>query len=221
MEAVAPVETRWFFALAPDEAARARIGSLAARLKVAHRMNGALIRPQNLHVSLYGFGDPQGYDDWLRSRAEDTARRVDLPPFEVTFDYTASFDIGRKRSPFVLRGSRLGRLMDFQRALGRAMIQAGMCRLVPATFTPHITLLYADRRVDEYPVLPIRWQVREYVLIRSFIGHGRHEHLASWPLRGRDRTIGWRTYGEDSDDLRHQKLRHDEEGARLAGSTQD
>jgi len=206
MEAVALAETRCFFAVVPDEEARVRIGSLAARLKAAHRMNGALIRPRNLHVSLYGLGDPHGYDDWLRIKAQDTARRVDLPPFEVAFDYTASFDTGRKRSPFVLRGSCLGRLMDFQRTLGRAMVHAGMCGRVSSAFTPHITLLYADRRVDEYPVLPIRWVVREYVLIRSFIGQGRHEHLASWPLRGRDGSIGWRTYGEDGDDLRHQKL---------------
>ncbi|MBN9571285.1 MAG: hypothetical protein J0H30_09605, partial [Alphaproteobacteria bacterium] len=88
MEAAALAETRCFFAVVPDEEARVRIGSLAARLKAAHRMNGALIRPRNLHVSLYGLGDPHGYDDWLRIKAQDTARRVDLPPFEVAFDYT-------------------------------------------------------------------------------------------------------------------------------------
>ena len=50
------------------------------------------------------------------------------------------------------------------------------------SFTPHVTLLWADRRVDEYPIAPISWTVREFVLTASLQGYARHIDVASWPL---------------------------------------
>ena len=55
-----------------------------------------------------------------------------------------------------------------------------MKRLATREFTPHVTLLYAERRVEEYPIEPIRWMVNEFVLVHSKNGHA---HLARWPLR--------------------------------------
>jgi 2'-5' RNA ligase len=54
-----------------------------------------------------------------------------------------------------------------------------MKRLANTNFTPHVTLLYDARDVDEYPIEPIGWTVKEFVLIRSLNGH---EHLVRWPL---------------------------------------
>ena len=50
-------------------------------------------------------------------------------------------------------------------------------------FRPHMTLIWASRRVDEYPIVPIRWTVREFVLVRSHVGQSRHEYIGRWPLR--------------------------------------
>jgi 2'-5' RNA ligase len=47
-------------------------------------------------------------------------------------------------------------------------------------FTPHVTLLYDKRSVEEQPIEPISWNVREFALIHSMNGH---THLARWPLR--------------------------------------
>jgi len=54
-----------------------------------------------------------------------------------------------------------------------------MTRLATTNFTPHVTLLYDARDVEEYPIEPIGWTVKEFVLIRSSNGH---EHLVRWPL---------------------------------------
>jgi 2'-5' RNA ligase len=60
-----------------------------------------------------------------------------------------------------------------------ALTRRGMRRLANTNFTPHVTLLYDARDVDEYPIEPIGWTVKEFVLIRSLNGH---EHLVRWPL---------------------------------------
>jgi 2'-5' RNA ligase len=65
-----------------------------------------------------------------------------------------------------------------QKGIGqKGLGQKGMARRVRRDFTPHVTLLYGDRAVDESPVAPIRWTVNEFVLIHSLKGH---THVARW-----------------------------------------
>ena len=65
-------------------------------------------------------------------------------------------------------------------AIGATLARKGLKRLAKREFMPHITLLYAERSVDEYPIEPIRWIVNDFVLIHSMRGHS---HLARWALR--------------------------------------
>jgi 2'-5' RNA ligase len=64
--------------------------------------------------------------------------------------------------------------------LGRSLVKIGFRRGAITDFTPHVTLLYDRRNVEEQPIEPISWTVREFVLIHSMQGH---THLARWPLR--------------------------------------
>jgi 2'-5' RNA ligase len=59
------------------------------------------------------------------------------------------------------------------------MLRSGLRRVANSNFTPHVTLLYDARGVEEYPIAPLAWTVTEFVLIRSL---GGHECLARWPL---------------------------------------
>ena len=105
---------------------------------------------------------------------------VRTEPFEVSFDRTASFRGRSGNRPFVLIGEKgLRRLQSFRQMLGAAMTRRGLRRLANTNFTPHVTLLYDARGVDEYPIEPIGWTVTEFVLVRSLNGH---EHLVRWPL---------------------------------------
>jgi 2'-5' RNA ligase len=49
---------------------------------------------------------------------------------------------------------------------------AGICAIV--------ALRFDDRAVEEHPIWPLGWTVRDLILIHSMKGH---RHLASWPLR--------------------------------------
>ncbi len=73
-------------------------------------------------------------------------------------------------------------LTTFHRALGGAMTRAGLGRVTPHC-TPHMTLLYDRRLVDEHQIEALGWTVTDFVLVHSLVGRGKHIHLARWPLQ--------------------------------------
>jgi 2'-5' RNA ligase len=151
---------------------------LAHVLKCAHKFDRKLIEPQLLHVSLFFLGEPS---EQIVRIAREAAAEAWEQPFQLWFDRSASFR-GRPGSrPFVLVGDKgVEQLRSFRRTLGVALAERGLRRLAKRDFTPHVTVLYADRSVEEHPIVPIGWTVNEFVLIHSLRGH---THLARWPLR--------------------------------------
>lgn len=170
--------SRLFFAVVPDAVAAARISRLAHVLKHAHQFYGKVIEPERLHVSLFFLGE---LSEQIVQVAREAAAEVRVPPFEVLFDRSASFRGRPGNRPLVLIGDDgLDRLKSFRRTLGIALARKGLRYLARKDFTPHVTLLYADRNVEEHPIEPIGWTVSEFVLVHSMHGH---VHLARWPLR--------------------------------------
>ena len=169
---------RLFLAIVPDPAAAERIYRLASVLKRAHRFDGKLIPPDRLHISLFsltGLPNPQV------GAACEAAKDFRAEPFEVSFDRTTSFRGGPGNRPFVLIGEEgLRRLQSFRQMLAAALTRGGLRRPANTNFTPHVTLLYDARSVDEYPVEPVVWTVAEFVLVYSLKGH---RHIARWSLR--------------------------------------
>jgi 2'-5' RNA ligase len=169
---------RLFFAMLPDPVTAERIHGLASVLRRAHRLDGKLIAPNRLHVSLFSL---TGLPDHQICAACDAATELRTEPFEVSFDRTVSFRSGAGNRPFVLIGEKgLRRLQSFRQMLGVAFAQRGLRRLASTNFTPHVTLLYDARSVDEYPVEPVVWTVAEFVLVHSLKGH---RHLKRWCLQ--------------------------------------
>jgi 2'-5' RNA ligase len=168
---------RLFLAAVPDADAAERIHRLAGALKRAHKFDGKIIAPERLHVSLFALG---GLPERVAPMACEAAAEVRMPPFEVLFDRSVSFRGRPGNRPFVLIGDDgLDRLKSFRRTLGAAMARKGLRNSAKKDFTPHITLFYAERNVEEHPIEPICWTVNEFVLIHSMRGH---VHLARWPL---------------------------------------
>ena len=168
---------RLFLAAIPDPDTAARIYRLARRLKRARKFDGKLIGPERLHVSLFSLG---GLPAPIVRTAFEAAAEVRSQPFEVRFDRSASFRGRPGNRPFVLVGDDgLDRLRSFRQTLGVALARKGLKRLAKNDFTPHITLLYAERNAEEQPIEPICWMVSEFVLVHSMHGH---IYLARWPL---------------------------------------
>src|SRR5713226_5595231 len=72
-------------------------------------------------------------------------------------------------------------LMMLQQRLGLAMAGAGLGRSAPH-YTPHLTLLYADRLIADRRVDTVSWAVREFVLVHSLLGRSCYRPLARFPL---------------------------------------
>lgn len=167
-----------FLAVLPDVETSRRIHQMAEILKAAHAFRGRLTAPERLHVTLLSLG---GLPRQVVEKACEVVGEVKAEPFEISFDRTMSFRGQPGSRPFVLAGGGgLSRLKMFRRSLAAAFARNGLKHLGRRDFTPHITLLFDDRAVDEQPIGPVRWTVRDLVLIHSMKGH---EHLAHWPLR--------------------------------------
>jgi RNA 2',3'-cyclic 3'-phosphodiesterase len=64
------------------------------------------------------------------------------------------------------------------------MREVGLRTRKHSAFTPHLTLLYDARHIDERPIRPIGWTVSEFVLVLSLIGKTKHVPIQRWQLRG-------------------------------------
>jgi RNA 2',3'-cyclic 3'-phosphodiesterase len=172
-----------FFALLPAAEDALRIVRLRERLLLERGLTGQLIATERLHVSLHTVGAWHGLSRAAVRAARDVGAAFSKPPFEVVFDRAMSFAGERA---FVLRAEADTAFISFHHALGIAMRKAGIGRLVTSRFTPHLTLLYGDRMATERSIEPVRWAVRDFVLVQSLRGRGRsrHIHLARWPLQG-------------------------------------
>lgn len=176
---------RVFFAIFPDVEAAARIAQIVQHLRDEHGLKGKPLATERFHVTLHHLGDYVGLPQDIVATAGEAGASMAFPPFGVGFDRAVSF-FGKSRSrPFVLRGSDgVAALIAFQRALGAAMMQAGLGCSAAAQYTPHVTLLYDDRSIAEMGVETIGWTAHEFVLVHSLLGQTRHVPLARWQLRG-------------------------------------
>lgn len=166
---------RIFFAIAPEAQAIADIGTLTATLKAQHGMQGRPIADAKLHCTLCNLGDFAGMPDTLIARASAAAMQVAeaTPPFVASFDTTQTFVNRARNRPFVLTGGDgvIG-VAALYRHLNSALHKAGIPGN-PASYTPHVTLLYDDVTAPPQGVTPVEWTVREFVLLHSHIGEAR------------------------------------------------
>ena len=172
-----------FFAVLPPPTAALRMAQQAERLRRQYGLRAA--RPtERLHVSLANVGVyHSGLPDAAVSAAIAVGSRVRALPFEVTFDRVSTFK-GADRRPLVLLCSDgFAQLTALRHALTSSLRRIDLASR-PA-FTPHVTLLYDRRTVPDTNLdEPITCTVRDFMLVHSLQGLGRHECRASWPLRG-------------------------------------
>lgn len=174
-------EVNLFFALLPPPALAAEMAALGERLRRAHGLSGGGMGPGRLHLTLANcLGGEADCEEAVR-RALAAARDLRRPGFDVMLDHSTSFNCGPGRYPLVLAsGVAADGLRGFREALCGRMRRAGLT--VTGSFTPHVTLIWADRLVGAHPIAPLRWTATEFVLVKSLVGRSHHVHLGRWPL---------------------------------------
>lgn len=178
-----PTSTRrLFFALWPDEALRAQLAERADAL-IRHRgIIGHPSRPQRYHLTLNFLGDavPAAVETSVRR----AATRIQAPPFTLRLDKAGSFNnkdipvwFGCQEPPLELR--------HLDQRLRSAL--RGLPVDKNPGLKPHLTILRgAEKRLRDETIVPIEWQVQEFVLIDSYLDETpvRYEILERYPLRG-------------------------------------
>nr|WP_217444565.1 2'-5' RNA ligase family protein [Burkholderia metallica] len=171
---------RFFFAVMPDSATAGRIAGMAKGMRLE---KDCLVGAECLHITLGSLGDFAYVPGAALARARAVADRMDVPSFSVRFDKIVSFNGRPGHQPLVLMGrAGLEDLIDFRRQLRRALKQEAGLSILPASFTPHVTLLYGAQRPDEYRIEPGTWAVFDFVLIDSWLGKSHYDVLGRWPL---------------------------------------
>ena len=173
-----------FFAVAAGAAEAAGLHGQGRLIDERLAVGGHALEAERLHVSLYAVGsyfDVRPDADiarWCRA-----AGAVQCAPFEVVFDRVATF--GGQGNPLVFKAASdegVAGILALHQSLGIALANAGES-IKRQRITPHMTLSYRGRRVDETAIEPVRWSPHELVLIDSHVGAHRHDVLGRWPLR--------------------------------------
>jgi RNA 2',3'-cyclic 3'-phosphodiesterase len=171
---------RLYFAVVPEPEVCERIGELAEALRGEHGLQAVLTGEEVPLIIVQQLGDFPGVNARTLKRICMAAGKLQRPAFEVCFDQVGSLP-GDGRYPFALQcGPGQDLLLDLQADLLKAM-QPILGRIKPGP-APHIPMLTDSRQVAEQPVQSMRWLVREFVLLRQFLGQDREELEGIWPL---------------------------------------
>ncbi|BAV64733.1 2'-5' RNA ligase family protein [Sphingobium cloacae] len=167
---------RLFFALKPPHGVARRTDHLAAALAEGVPR----IRTEHQHITLAITGDHAAYPREAACRLLQAAETIMAAPFHLRLD-RLSFST---RSAALRPSRAVQGLNALQRALVRAIEEAGVMLRTGWRFSPHQTLFYRAGPVGHRPVEGFGWCVEDFALICSHVGRTRHEELGRWPLKG-------------------------------------
>lgn len=176
-----------FFAILPDERAKAEIIRTGERFVKSHRLGASAVDADRLHVTVTPVGKPDRLLQPMESALIAAGDAVQIKRFEVTLDVAMRFSnqVEDGRYPFVLCVDPPTTRSAFalRKSLAEAQYAQGLLVAGVSSYLPHVTLLHGlGIEAVEQPIPPISWVAREFVLMRSFFGESKHEVVARWPL---------------------------------------
>lgn len=179
-----PQTDRLFFCLFPPPVACEAIIAESDGLRVEHSLAGRSVEPSRLHVTLHHLGDHVDARDDIVQAATAVASRIAVAPFRMALHSASSFAGKEGSHPCVLLGPEERQPVHaLWRELSNQLMAAGLGRYLKREFVPHVTLLYDRQLLTPQSIEPIEWVVRDFSLVRSLLGQGRHQILGNWPLR--------------------------------------
>jgi 2'-5' RNA ligase len=179
----APAADKLLLVISLDANTAERTLELARRERRENGLTGQPLLASRLHITLHHLGNYAGVPKDVVAKARKAAEAVKAAPFDILLNRVMSYAANRDKQPLVLCGGEVTALVAFQRSLGEELAKAGLGRWAKSSFTPHVTLLYDNKTVDEHAVEPIGWTVREFVLLHSLVGKTQHIPLGRWSLR--------------------------------------
>lgn len=175
----------YFFAVLPADSVRAAIAGVGERFQKSHRLNGAMVDSGNLHLLLCPMGKPDRLRQPVEAALLAAAGEVHANGFVATLESAMRFSARDGHYPFVLctDNATTDAFIELRKTIAEAQRRFGLQVSGVSSFLPHVTLLQGVS-IDtvEEAIMPIQWQVDEFVLIRSFFGQCQYEVIGRWPL---------------------------------------
>jgi RNA 2',3'-cyclic 3'-phosphodiesterase len=171
---------RLFFCMLLDPDAAFRVDRLRWHFCAENHIAGTLRGRKRLHISLHHLGDYTRLPSRIIYAARQAGYAVSMTSFDVVLHSIGSFrNAVSDRHPLVLHAEG-SRLVELHRMLGATMREIGL--KAKEHFRPHVTVLYGPDIVPKQAIEPIRFTVKEFVLIHSELGLSRYNVLGRWPL---------------------------------------
>jgi len=179
-----PESCSLFFAVFPPPAACEAMAVETDALRAEHSLIGQPIRPNRLHATLHYLGEHAIERGDIIDKASVAASQVAHAGFEMTMASASSFSTRNDRHPCVfLCPPERPPIHGLWRELGNQLMAAGLGRYLKRDFVPHVTVLYDSRVLTPQAIEPVRWQVRDFSLVRSRPDRSDYEILGAWRLR--------------------------------------
>jgi RNA 2',3'-cyclic 3'-phosphodiesterase len=175
---------RLFLGLFPDKAALTAVEEVGRLVRRGLELKGPPQKAANFHVTVHHLGDYVDLSPRLVGSALEALEAIDTPAFDILMDHVAGFR-GRPQHPIVLRCPEASAGVHVLWSTARAVLAAhGFSAWLEKKFTPHLTLMYADRMPSTpFPIQSIGWNVQEIVLVHSLLGRSEYQFLGSKRLR--------------------------------------
>ena len=151
-----PDTLRLFYALWPDAATRNQLALLQ------QDVDGRKVSDANLHLTLAFLGNQPRE---LLRQLEGLMHALPVQAFTIDIDHYGYF--AKPRIAWVGPSSPPDALMQMQRALWQALLEAGVPLKPVAGFRPHVTLARDAMRTDREMQETIEWRVGTMALVES------------------------------------------------------
>lgn len=177
---------RLVFGLWPGESAATEIVEALQELRNDGCGEGRAQRPDRYHLTLNCVGDHSELPIDVVESARHIATQLRFAAFDVWLDRIGSYTGARGAAGLITLQGDAGVIdvVRLQRKLADEMRRGGLGKYVrKGPFTPHISLLYGARPMAQRSIRPVRWTVREFLLVHSEVGRTRHHRLGEWPLQ--------------------------------------
>lgn len=162
---------RLFYALWPDDAARAEL------MRVQTAMHGRLTRYEDLHITLAFLGQQPAT---LLPVLKNILSGLSKTAMTLTLDRIGYFT--KKRIAWIGMHDVPDALFALQRELAQALVQEGISFDNRANFKPHITLARDASVPPDIVFTPITWQASQATLVQTMPNGGGYHVLASRSL---------------------------------------
>jgi len=185
LAAAKPRETHHlFFALWPEDDARAAMAAAANAIRQQHASAGRWIHPRRYHMTLHYLGEFAELPTTLVEHACAAGDRVRVGAFDLTLDIAASFGANASVPWWLGARSVPQQLGHLWASVGDALRSDAAWPARTSALAPHVTILrQATHALETIPIAPIAWPVGDFVLIDSLLGaDSRYTILRRWPL---------------------------------------